>query len=165
MVQFIKWVDKLLEAMLVVAMSGILLAVTWQVLSRYLLADPSSFTEELARFLLIWIGLLGAAYAYRTRAHLGLNLVVANLAPARRRVAMMLIEVIVIVFAGLAMFYGGSELVALTLELHQISATLGIPMGLVYAVLPLSGGLIVIYAIYHLVMLADDERWEEETWK
>ncbi len=58
------------------AMAAIVLVVTWQVFSRFIIQSPSSFTEELSRFLLIWIGILGAAYAYKTKAHLGLDLFV-----------------------------------------------------------------------------------------
>lgn len=165
MTQVIKWVDKLLALGLILAMSGILLAVCWQVFSRYLLNDPSSYTEELARYLLVWIGLLGAAYAYRTRAHLGLNLLVSRLQPTKRRIARVGIELLVIVFAAVVLLYGGSQLMMLTLELKQISASLGIPVGYVYSVLPISGVFILIYALYHLMLLADPHTWEDDSWK
>lgn len=163
MESLVKWVDKALSFMLISAMSGILLAVSWQVLSRYLLKDPSSFTEELARFLLIWIGLLGAAYAYRTHAHLGLNLVLNKLSLPKKRIAMMLVEVLVIVFASVTLAYGGHNLVYITLELEQISASLGVHMGYVYLVIPLSGALIIFYALYHLTLLAGRD-WESKLW-
>ena len=51
------------------------------------------------------------------------------------------------------MVYGGSELVSLTLELEQISAALGVKMGLIYSVLPLSGGLIIAYALVNITTL------------
>ena len=52
-------IDKILEWTLVVSMSLLVVDVLWQVFSRFILQNPSSFTEELARFLLIWVGLLG----------------------------------------------------------------------------------------------------------
>jgi len=61
--------------------------------------------------------------------------------------------VCVITFCTLVLGYGGAELVALTLELDQISAALGVKMGLIYLVLPLSGGLIVIYSIVNIITL------------
>src|SRR5690606_39469394 len=76
--------DRVLALILMVLMATIVVDVTWQVLSRFILGNPSSVTEEIARFLLIWIGLLGAAYAFRTHSHLGLDLFTAKMAPARR---------------------------------------------------------------------------------
>ena len=55
-------IDSILEKILVVIMSMMVINVLWQVFSRYVLANPSSFTDELARYLMIWVGVLGAAY-------------------------------------------------------------------------------------------------------
>ena len=149
----IRTIDKALAGTLIFAMVSILLTVIWQVVSRYVLKDPASVTEELSRFILIWIGILGAAYAYRQNAHLGFNLVVERQSAAVKRVLLTLVEVIVIVFCVLVMLFGGSELVLLTLELEQISAALGIKMGLIYSVLPISGTLIIAYALVNIVTL------------
>ena len=65
-------------------MIAIVTVVCWQVFSRFILRAPSSYTEELARFLLIWIGVLGASYAYRTKAHLGLDLFYQKMIPSLR---------------------------------------------------------------------------------
>ena len=149
----IRTIDKALAGTLIFAMVSILLTVIWQVVSRYVLKDPASVTEELSRFILIWIGILGAAYAYRQNAHLGFNLVVERQSAAVKRVLLTLVEVIVIVFCVLVMLFGGSELVLLTLELEQISAALGIKMGFIYSVLPISGTLIIAYALLNIVTL------------
>lgn len=124
--------------------------VTWQVVTRFLLAEPSSFTEEIARFLLIWIGVLGAAYAYRKRAHLGLDLLTSNLPPRARRRADVVANLCCFGFAALVMVYGGVKLVALTLDLHQTSAALQVPMGYIYTVIPISGLLICLYAVVNI---------------
>ena len=55
-------IDSFLEKALILIMSLMVVNVLWQVFSRYLLTNPSSFTDELARYLMIWIGVLGAAY-------------------------------------------------------------------------------------------------------
>ena len=145
----IKFIDKTLAAALVVAMTCILLTVIWQIVSRYLLQDP----EELSRFFLIWIGILGAAYAYKQRAHLGFNLIVERRSFAVKRILLTLVECVVIYFCVLVMVYGGSELVMLTLELNQISAALGVKMGHIYLVLPLSGLLIIGYSLVNIATL------------
>jgi TRAP-type C4-dicarboxylate transport system permease small subunit len=149
----IRLIDKALAGTLIIAMVSILLTVIWQVVSRYVLKDPASVTEELSRFILIWIGILGAAYAYRQNAHLGFNLIVERQSRKVKRLLLTCVEVIVIIFCVLVMAYGGAELVSLTLELEQISAALGVKMGFIYSVLPLSGGLIIAYALVNITAL------------
>lgn len=122
-------------------------AVTWQVASRYLLRDPSPWTEELARYLLVWIGLLGAAHAYRTRAHVGIDLLAQKVGPAGRARLQVFAALAVLAFAAPVMIVGGASLVQLTWELRQFSAALGLPMAIVYAVIPLSGAIIALYAL------------------
>ena len=149
----IRLIDKALAGTLIIAMVSILLTVIWQVVSRYVLKDPASVTEELSRFILIWIGILGAAYAYRQKAHLGFNLIVERQSRKVKRLLLTCVEVIVIIFCVLVMVYGGAELVSITLELEQISAALGVKMGFIYSVLPLSGGLIIAYALVNITAL------------
>lgn len=145
-----------LEKLLITMMFAIVVTVTWQVFSRFVLADPSSFTEELSRYLLIWIGILGAAYAYKTKAHLGLDLFVSKMQGNKKRLTLILIELVVMVFAAAVMVFGGLTLVSITLELKQTSAALGIQMGLVYSVIPLSGVLILLFAAANLGQLINE---------
>ncbi|NVK55977.1 MAG: TRAP transporter small permease [Alteromonadaceae bacterium] len=154
----IKYIDNAVAGGLMLAMTLILLTVIWQVVSRFILQDPASVTEEMSRFLLIWIGLLGAAFAYRQKAHLGFNLLVEKQPEYRRRWMLSLAEVLVIIFCATTLTFGGGQLVSLTLELEQISASLGIKIGYVYSVLPLSGLLIIGYALINIynLWLADD---------
>ena len=138
--------DRLVEGTLVTLMAALVACVTWQVVSRYLLQSPSSWTEELARFLLIWIGLVGAVYAYRMRAHMAIDLVSAKLTGLPRRVLWSTIHLLTGVFAIAVLCIGGLKLVILTLELEQVSAAIDMPFGYVYLVLPISGLLIAFYA-------------------
>ena len=141
-------VDKVLEWTLIVLMAANVLNVLWQVFTRFVLKNPSSFTEELARYLLIWVGLLGAGYVAGRKMHLAIDVVVNRLKGGRaRRLAEYLIEVSIFVFALFVMVYGGIRLVVITLTLNQISAVLRIKLGYVYLVLPLSGLLIMFYSI------------------
>ena len=132
---------------LVLLMGAMVLDVTWQVASRFLFHAPSSFTEELAGFLLIWIGLLGAAYGFRTRAHLGIDLLVTHLGGRPGRMAQVLANSLVFLFALTTMAVGGARLVRLAFHLDQISAAMGIRMGFVYLALPLSGVLIMVFSL------------------
>lgn len=135
-----------LSWLLVLLMVAMVADVTWQVASRFLLRAPSSFTEELAGFLLIWIGLLGAAYALRTRAHLGIDLLTARLTGATERSAAVFAHTLVLLFALTVMVVGGTRLVQLAFQLNQISAAMGLRMGYVYLAVPLAGLLMVVFS-------------------
>ena len=67
-----KIIDKGLELSLIFLMAFLVVDVLWQVLSRYILVSPSSVTDELAGYLLIWVGLLGAAYVSGKNEHLAI---------------------------------------------------------------------------------------------
>ncbi|MFC2086050.1 TRAP transporter small permease, partial [Bacteroidota bacterium] len=94
-----KTVDRVLEFAVVAAMAILVIDVLWQVFTRFVLRDPSSWTEELARYLLIWVGLLGAAYAAGKKMHLALDLLPAKLKGARARHLDMFIELCAFSFA------------------------------------------------------------------
>jgi len=138
-------VDKALRGILIFLMGFLVVVVSWQVVSRYVLSSPSSYTEEIARFTLIWIGLLGAAHALRMRMHLGIDLLVNKLTGKAQSVVLMFSWLVSLSFAFFVMTVGGFYLVQLTLALEQTSAALGIKMGYVYLAIPLSGLLMCFY--------------------
>jgi TRAP-type C4-dicarboxylate transport system permease small subunit len=127
------------------------LDVSWQVFTRFIMNHPSSFTEELATFLMIWIGLLGGAYALRQKAHLGIDILTIRLSHQKRCMWEFFIYTMVILIAILVFIWGGVRLVNITLYLNQISAALRVKMGYVYTVLPITGVLLIIYSIYFMV--------------
>ncbi len=140
-------VDKVLEFFLVVLMSTLVLDVVWQVASRYIFGNPSSFTDELATFLLIWVGLAGAAYVKGKNEHLAIDILHTKLSPLNVVRMMMFINFLVIVFCLTIMIIGGSWLVYTRFVLGQLSASMQVPVGYVYMIVPISGILMTYYAI------------------
>jgi TRAP-type C4-dicarboxylate transport system permease small subunit len=143
----VKSLDAVLTRALIALMLILSFSVLWQVISRYVFSSPSSWTEELARFLLIWISLLGAVYAFRTGMHLGLDVLPKKLTGGPARLLKVFSLCLVIVFSLAVLVIGGANLVMMTWELRQYSAVLGLPMAVVYVVIPLSGLLICLYAL------------------
>ena len=135
-------VDQILGYALVIMLAVMTLDVLWGVFTRYVMSNQASWSEELARFLLIWIGILGAAYASGQRMHLSIDLLENK--PVK------LIAVLVILFALGVLVVGGTRLVLLTAELGQTSPALGIPMSIIYSVVPISGILIIYYRLTDL---------------
>jgi TRAP-type C4-dicarboxylate transport system permease small subunit len=139
--------DAILKPTLIALVVLMVAAVSWQVISRYVFSSPSSWTEEVARFLLIWIGVLGAAYAFRTGMHLGLDVLPKKLTGTAASWLRYFTLTVVMLFSVAVLIVGGGSLVALTWELRQYSAVLGLPMAFVYSVIPLAGILICLYSI------------------
>ena len=142
----IAMLDRLLKLALALLMTAMVGSVVWQVLSRYLFVVPAAWTEELARFLLIWIGMLGAAYAYRQGSHLGIDLLVNKLDGSAKQRLHNVIHVVCLLFAAGVLVIGGGSLVSMTWELKQYSAAIGLPIAYVYSVIPTSGLLICLFA-------------------
>lgn len=142
-------VDKVLEWLLISFMSLMVINVLWQVATRFVFGNPSSFTEEIARYLLVWVGVLGGAYAVGKRIHLAIDLLPSTLEGRRKAILELFIEACIFAFAALVLVFGGSGLVWLTLDLGQTSAALQVPLGFVYLVLPLSGILMMFYSALH----------------
>lgn len=143
--------DKILEIALVFFMSILVIDVLWQVASRYILSSPSSFTDELAGFLLIWVGLLGAAYVAGKNEHLAIDLLIQRSGPKRKKKLQISISILIILFALFVMVVGGSWLVFTRFLLEVKSAALELPLGAVYIVVPISGLLIVYYNFDNLI--------------
>lgn len=145
--------NRVLEVFLVILMSVLVLDVLWQVFSRYLLSSPSSFTDELAGFLLIWVGVLGSAYVAGRQEHLAIDMLIQRSSPNRQRNLRFIIHSFILLFALGVMVIGGASLVYSRFVLEVKSAALQLPLGYVYSVLPISGAIIVYYEIIHMIDL------------
>ncbi len=143
--------DKGLEALTAFTMGLLVIDVTWQVITRFILNDPSSWTEELAIFLTIWVGLLGSAVALHKHAHLGIDFFVQKFPVKLRLYTRLFVYACVAAFAVFVLFFGGIRVVTLTLIQEQITPALGIKMGYVYLALPISGFFITLYSIEFLI--------------
>ena len=123
--------------------------VLWGVLTRYVFGHQANWTEELARFLLVWLTFLGAALAYVGRQHLGVDVLVARFDPVTRRLADALGHAVVGIFAAAIMGWGGWELFRERLASGQTLPALGIAKAWQYLALPVSGLLMACIAALH----------------
>ncbi|PRY97798.1 TRAP transporter small permease [Marinilabilia salmonicolor] len=140
-------IDKILEVFLVILTSALVLDVVWQVASRYLLSNPSSFTDELAVFLLIWVGMAGAAYVKGKNEHLAIDILPDKLQPKNKNKLLVFINFMIIIFSLSIMVIGGVWLVYTRFQMGQVSSALQVPLGFVYSIVPISGLLMIYYSI------------------
>lgn len=145
-----QYIDSALKWLVITIMAVITLNVLWQVFSRFILASPSSYTEELARYLLVWLGIMGASYVAGQKMHLAIDLLTVNLNHKGKALLDIIIQICIFTFSLFVMVIGGTRLVMITLTLNQISAALQVPLGYVYIVLPVSGLIMMFYSVYFI---------------
>ncbi len=140
-----------LQWLTIVLFALLTLDVLWGVVSRYVLGSQSRWTEEFAIYAIVWVSLLGAALMFRERGHLGVDYFVGKLHPSARRLAAVIAEIAIIVFAGFVLVYGGTMLVVETLRSGQVTPAMNWKVGYLNLVVPLSGLFVIAFSIEHLV--------------
>lgn len=149
--QMRKAADRLLEAGLILSFLVLFLCVLWQVFSRYVLNNPSTFTEEVSRFAVIWLSMLGTAYACGKLEHMAYNMLESRLAGNSLLLHMRAVAAITLAFSAAVFLYGGGRLVLRALQVEQLSSTLEVPMAYVYACIPIAGVFMVFYQVLILI--------------
>ena len=169
-----KVLDHSLELLVMVVVAVLVVDVLWQVFTRFAVRipglfpkkigvfilwflklihadNPSTWTEELAVFMLIWVSLLGAAVALNRGAHLGIDYFVGKLSARTRLYTEVFVFLCISLFSFCVMVLGGTDLVVSTLKLQQMSPALQVKVGYVYLAIPISGFFLVLYSVIGLV--------------
>ncbi len=155
-----------LEFALIVAVAALVGSVVWGVMTRasgdfvanysggsvdgiwaWLPTGQAQWTEELAKFLLIWVSLLGGAVAFGRHSHLGVDYFVGKLDKSASQWSQMLVHAIVLFFAIAVLVVGGVRVVSNTLAMEQVTPVLGWKMGHVYLALPIAGAFVALYTL------------------
>lgn len=150
MEQIFSTIKKILETALVVIFTVLVIDVVWQVIARYAKIS-SGFTEELSRFLLIWLAVLATAYSRSYKGQMAIDYFYNKFNSKGKYILSLFIEVCIMTFALLVMVIGGINLVNITLKLEQLSPSLGVPIGYVYSIVPVCGIIILFFSSYHII--------------
>lgn len=158
-----KKIDSILEKTLIFLMSFLVFDVLWQVFSRYLnkfivsyfdAQVPTylyAFTDELAGFLLVWVALLGGAYATGKKEHLAIELLPSKLSDKNNKILSVVVNFIILSFTSTVLIVGGVWLVITRFYLGQVSAAMELPIGVVYSIVPVSGIITAYYVLDEIV--------------
>lgn len=150
MKNFEKILDLVMRFLMALAMFALLLGGTWQIVSRWLLGNPSTFTDEFLRYVLIWASLIGSAYCFYRDEHLALDLVKDRVKGPVAVALNVFIEAAILFFVGYVFVYGGLKL---TLNATNASSVMRLPFKFLYSILPLSGAFIVLARVLKYVQL------------
>ncbi|MCA1923504.1 TRAP transporter small permease [Buttiauxella noackiae] len=140
-------IDKAASYLCILIVSLMTLLVTWQVASRYLFNSPSAVSEVLARYLFIWLVLIGGAYVFGLREHMAITFMRDKM-PRKLRLSLEIIgELATSVFALLVLTIGGY--IGMSRQMAQLDSALQIPIGIIYIAIPLSGAMTLFYCLYN----------------
>lgn len=142
-------IDKVMNAFLAIAMLALLAGGTWQIFTRWILRDPSTFTDEFLRYALIWASMIGSAYCFYKNEHLALDLFSSKAHGIAKIIVNVFIEAAIVFFVVYVFIWGG---IKVSINATNSSSVMHIPFKILYAVLPVSGVLIVITRIIKYVM-------------
>ena len=146
--QLRKGINKVLGTVCIVLFAIMVIVGTYQIVTRFVFNSPSTVSEELLTYTFAWMAMFATAYVFGKRDHMKMTFVVDKLSPEKRKILDIVIEVLIIVFAVAVLIYGGFTIMDLTMT--QKTASLGVSMGVIYSVMPVSGILIAVYGVLNI---------------
>lgn len=118
---------------------------TYQIVTRYFFNRPSTVSEELLTYSFTWMALLGSAYVFGKRDHMRMGFLADKITGKVKKYLEIAIDLLTFAFAGIVMVYGGISITKLTMI--QITASLRVPMGYIYVIVPVTGVLIMLFSL------------------
>jgi len=129
MARWWRYVERAFEGLLILLVSVMTLVCLAQVVWRYVFNDPLIWSEELSRYLFVWIGYLGAWVAWRRRQHIALDAVLLLRSAALRRLSAIMVDGLVL---GFCLYTAWGNVTLMGISGSQLSAVLQLPMKWVY---------------------------------
>ena len=146
-----KGLNAIVSTICVVLFAVMVIVGTYQIVTRFIFNSPSTVSEELLTYAFAWMAMFSSAYVFGKRDHMRMTFIVDKLPKTQRRILEIVIELLVIAFAVIVLIYGGFTIMGLTMT--QKTASLGVMMGVIYAVVPICGILIALYGVLNLADL------------
>lgn len=140
--------NKLLNVLAGVSFIAMVVLTCWQVFTRYVLQNPSSWSEELVSYLFAWASLLGASLVTGERGHMNIPILVEKMPPSAQKALSIFGELIAFAFSLIILVYGGVQISQLAMG--QMTSSLGVAVGVFYVVMPLCGVLNMVYTVLNI---------------
>ncbi len=145
-----RFLIKALEISVMFMVALLTLTVLWGVFTRFCIGKQAPYTDELARVLLVWVSMIGAALAFGEKAHLGVDFFVNKLDAGARKTLSILVQLVVMTLATVALIAGGWGL-AMGQMSQQLPTMPWMSRGMVYLCIPLGGCFMLLFALENLI--------------
>lgn len=146
-----EWMNKIIMGACITLFALMVVIGSYQIITRYFFNKPSTFSEELLTYTFTWMSLLASAYVFGKRDHMRMAFIADKFKGKKKIILDIIIEILILAFCLLVMGWGGWQIMMLSMQ--QKTASLGVPMGYIYAILPFTGVAITIYCILNLIDL------------
>jgi TRAP-type C4-dicarboxylate transport system permease small subunit len=135
------FLEKVLKSLIIILMAVMVVLIFANVICRYFLGSAIAWSEEISRFILIWMAFFGAILAYINNEHLGLDLVVRKL-PVRLGCAVETIAYLLIAYSLCLLITGGYALAENSIT--WLSPATGTSYGYVYMIVPICASIMLV---------------------
>ena len=153
-------ITRILNGLAGISFLAMVILTCWQVFTRYILQNPSTWSEELVGYLFAWMSLLGASLVTCERGHMNIPIVVEQFSLPVQKGLNCLGEIIAFLFSATILVFGGVQITSLAMG--QMTSSLGVPIGIFYVVLPLCGILNMIYTVFNMIDIIKGQTDEKE---
>ncbi len=144
----------LVKYFLGVLLGIMLISALFTVFTRYFLGKSFAWSEELIRYLIIWVSFLGAAVAYKEEGLVFFDMIVNAVRGKKRRNLLLFNNTVTLVFMG-CIFVNSIQTIMMPSVAKQISIGLQISMAIPFLAVPLGLGLMIIFGINHYRVILD----------
>ena len=120
----------------------------WQVFTRYVLNNPSTWSEELVGYLFAWASLFGASLITGERGHMNIPVVVELMPAGTQKFFAIFGEIIAMAFSAVVLILGGYQITQLAMG--QMTSSLGVAVGIFYVAMPVCGVINILYTALNI---------------
>lgn len=156
-----KIIQYILYAALIILMFSMAATVLIQVFSRYILAQPFTWTDEAGRYIFVWLSFLGMVMGIRKGEHVALDILLQQLKNVNKTILSLIIQLL-IAFFGIVLTYSGFLLY--DIGTTQTSPSLQLSMNIVYSIFPISGILLILFVFINIISLFKEREGSDNKW-
>jgi len=139
---------RIIDYSIVIFMGGLVVLVFFQVINRFIINVPAPWTEEMARYAFVWLSLLASVKAVKANAHISVDMFINYLPRKIERVVNILTYILILVFFAIMI---GTGIIWVFSNLNSFCDTVRISRALIYSIVPISGFLMLIFLLEHMI--------------
>ena len=151
---------KILNRIMNVLAGASLIAMTvltcWQVFTRYVISNPSTWSEELVGYIFAWASLFGASLITGERGHMNIPVVVELMPDKAQKFFGIFGEIVAMLFSAIILIYGGYQITLLAMG--QMTSSLGVAVGVFYIAMPVCGVINILYTVLNIYEICKEKK-------
>ena len=148
--------NRIMNVLAGVSLIAMTVLTCWQVFTRYILGNPSTWSEELVGYLFAWASLFGASLITGERGHMNIPVVVERMPAKVQKFFAIFGEVIAMLFSAIILIYGGYKITLLAMG--QMTSSLGVAVGVFYVAMPVCGVINILYTVLNIYNICNEKK-------